>query len=256
MRILIHGLQSSGASFFTFLLGQTPQSAVILDLYNQVLMPELKGIDDNIDLIGKCVIGSEYQIEEHKRTFKPDKTILFLRHPIHNYQSLANKDYSNENGTITEKFQVANQLLLNWTQYFDLLVHYEDIFFKTESLIQTLNKEGIPFHKSYFKMERDLETVINFTRNQSEWLNQYYNVKWGPGNLTPKNTNLVHKVFKPYSPITSLKLKAISPQLFAHYSQYKVGAYWPWYKVLFKSWYHHSKLALYNVKESIKNLLN
>lgn len=254
MRILIHGLQSSGASYFTYLLGQNPNSATILDLHNDRLMPKLGNFPEEVDLIGKCVITTKYSIEDHQNSFQPDKTILFLRHPIHNYQSLINKTYAHQNGIVEQKLALVEHLFKNHAHYFDLIVHYEDIFFRPQRLFKLLNDHQISFEKDFFHGQRELNDIINYTKAQSKWLADNFNVAWGNGNIKfrghPKRS-----LFKDYS-MTSKKITKIkSPKLLKHYRQYKPESKTNYYRLKYQSWTYNTRRKLYYFKLKLKDLL-
>jgi hypothetical protein len=45
----------------------------------------------------------------HRRRFKPEVTVLFLRYPVDTYESLFGKTYANEAGLIDEKFSLQER---------------------------------------------------------------------------------------------------------------------------------------------------
>jgi hypothetical protein len=254
MRILIYGLQSSGASYFTYLLGQNPNSAVILDLFNKCLMPELAEVNDEKDLIGKCVITTKYAIQDHQKSFQPDRTILFLRHPFHNYQSLINKTYAHQNGTVQQKFEVLEHLFKDNANYFDLIVHYEDIFFRPNALSTKLNKHQIPFKKWYFNGHRSLDNIVNHTKAQSKWLTDNFNFTWGCGNLNFKG-DLKRSVFKEIKPFTRKMVKKHTPEVLKHYKRYKPELKTKYYLLRYQSWSHNKRLRIHYFKRNLKCFL-
>ncbi|MFW5804545.1 MAG: hypothetical protein ACOCWG_04885, partial [bacterium] len=77
MRILVHGLQSSGASLFTLFLAQHPNRIAIIDLLNKQLAPSLTHLKDK-ELLLKTVVTSKYALQDHQENYNPDKTILFI----------------------------------------------------------------------------------------------------------------------------------------------------------------------------------
>ena len=75
-----------------------------------------------------------YPLDVHKARFKPDLTVLVLRHPVDNYLSLVHKSYAHESGLMHEKFAVLEGVLTA-PPTFDAVVYYEDFVFNPNSIV-------------------------------------------------------------------------------------------------------------------------
>src|SRR5690349_15288916 len=102
MRILVYGMQSSGASLFTYFLAQRPDTIAVIDLWDGVVAPDFQDVQK--DVIVKCVVAPVTPLEGHLVSFKPDVKILFVRSKQSNEESLSLKSYRNDGGKMEEKF--------------------------------------------------------------------------------------------------------------------------------------------------------
>lgn len=158
MRTLIYGMQSSGASIFTYFMGQNKNSVVIVDLQSKNKAPYFGCIQD---VVLKCVINHLYTWGHQVRSFKPHKTILFLRNPFDNFISLYDKKWRNESGPIVYKFRQLEKEFLQRDK-FDAVVNYEDFISCPEKNIQDLNNKGFIVNESFLKFNRTLEDMMKF----------------------------------------------------------------------------------------------
>ena len=138
MRVLVYGMQSSGASLVTLTLAQKRECVAFVDIWNMFAAPELK---TDHDIVAKVVVTTAFSLEVHRRRFRPDATILVLRHPVDTYDSLIVKSYAHEGGLIDEKFAVLEEVFRSGTA-FDHMIHYEDFVFSPRSLIVLCERIG------------------------------------------------------------------------------------------------------------------
>lgn len=89
MRLLIHGMQSSGATTFTRTLAERPGCVALVDIANNFAAPRAT---TTVDFVAKVVVTTAYPLAVHVERFRPDKVVLLLRDPRDNYQSLRTKD--------------------------------------------------------------------------------------------------------------------------------------------------------------------
>src|ERR1700743_2471653 len=106
MRVLLYGMQSSGASAIAYTMAQRAECVAFTDIWNMFAAPVL---ETTADVVAKAVVTTAYPLSVHKARFKPDVTILVLRHPVDNYISLAPKIYATESGLVGEKFRVLEK---------------------------------------------------------------------------------------------------------------------------------------------------
>lgn len=140
MRVLLYGMQSSGASALALAMAQKRDSVAFIDIWNMFAAPEL---DTDRDVAAKVVVTSAYRLDVHRRRFRPDVTLLVLRHPVDNYYSLAGKSYANESGLADEKFAILDEVLRSGAG-FDHTVYYEDFVFSPRGLIDLCGSIGWP----------------------------------------------------------------------------------------------------------------
>jgi hypothetical protein len=139
MRVLLYGLQSSGASVLAFTLAQKPDSLAFVDIWNTYAAPEISAV--NQDIVAKVVVTTAFGLEMHRRRFRPDATILVLRHPCDTYDSLFGKSYANENGLVDEKFSLLDGVFRAGTE-FDHILYYEDFAFCPGNVIAQCQRLG------------------------------------------------------------------------------------------------------------------
>jgi hypothetical protein len=131
-------MQSSGASLLTFTLAQKPNSVAFVDIWNMFAAPELQ---TDRDVVAKVVVTTAYGLDIHQRRFRPDVTLLVLRHPVDTYDSLCKRPYANESGLIDEKFGVLEAVFRAGAAC-DYTVHYEDFVFSPRNFIDLSNRIG------------------------------------------------------------------------------------------------------------------
>jgi hypothetical protein len=187
MRVLLYGMQSSGASAIAYTMAQRPGCVALVDIWNMFVAPEL---DTAADVVAKVVVTTAYPLHVHKARFKPDVTVLVLRHPIDNFHSLATKKYANENGLIGEKFRFLDGMLGENSLY-DYILYYEDFVASPALLIEFCNKIGWTLGYDSLVYPRDADAIRAF--NQAECPGHQVRLKYGLGQYRPtvKRQNLV-----------------------------------------------------------------
>src|SRR5687767_3631582 len=110
MRVLVHGMQSSGATAFTLFMAQRAECLALVDVPNNFAAPRLATARD---MVIKVVVTTAYSLAVHCERFRPDRTVLLLRDPRDNYASLRTKNYCNYSGLLDEKFLIIEQLFLD-----------------------------------------------------------------------------------------------------------------------------------------------
>jgi len=122
MRILVYGMQSSGATAFTLFMAQRPDCLALVDVLNNYAAPRMS---TPLDMVVKVVATTAYPLAAHMERFRPDRVVLLLRDPHDNYQSLSNKPYRNHSGLMEEKFILFDQVFAE-RERFDAVIRYED----------------------------------------------------------------------------------------------------------------------------------
>jgi hypothetical protein len=173
-------MQSSGASLVTYFLGQMPSSFVIVDMHHRYRLHHLGEVEGKADpVIAKCTLAIDYDLEHHSAAFRPDRTILVLRHPFHNYVALSRKVYR---GDIEAKFRKLERYVVEQDQ-FDLVLLFEDFALRQGHVITELNKIGINVKPGFFTFPRSRKEIRTFNMTHSSWAKEEYLNKWSFGNV-------------------------------------------------------------------------
>jgi hypothetical protein len=219
MRLLVHGMQSSGATLFTYFLAQRPGCLALVDILNNYAAPHFESA---LDAVAKCVVTTAYPIAVHAERFKPDKMILLLRDPRDNYFSLADKNYRNHSGLIDEKFALLDTLFAE-RHRFDATVHYEDFLERDPAVLGQIRALGWPADQSYFDFARSFEEIIALLWQETpRLLRDEFEISFG--NCDPKGLE-PGKRRKPRDPAIEAKLDRLCPRLLAHYRIREDAAY-------------------------------
>lgn len=156
MRLLIHGMQSSGASSFTMFLAQRPDALALVDIPNNFAAPR---ISTPLDFVAKVVVTTAYPWAVHVDRFRPDRTILFLRDPRDNYVSLRTKPYRNYSGLMREKFRLLEEIFAERDRY-DAVIHYEDFVARDADVIATVRRLGWAAEEDHFTFRRLYDDIL------------------------------------------------------------------------------------------------
>lgn len=180
MRIFVYAPQSSGASVFSYWLGQTEGYLNVIDLFVRSYPPLFNEVPDD-KIILKATV-SNLSLEEHVQKFKPDIKILYIRNPYQNYVSLLAKNFRDFGCSIDEKFQKLEDVFKK-DIYFDCTIKYEDFIEDHSLVIMNLSRLGIPVSTNNYFFKKSVQDVVNFTCSQSKELRRGYGKYWGTGNI-------------------------------------------------------------------------
>lgn len=210
MKLLVHGMQSSGATSFTLFLAQRPDCLALVDIANNFAAPR---IEPAIDMVAKTVVTTAYPWEVHVERFRPDRTILVLRDPRDNYASLATKNYRNHSGLIDEKFLLADQIFAGRSR-FDLVVHYEDFVARDPAVTAAVTALGWPVEEGYFSYARRHEEIIAALWQHAPQLVTDMDVVFG--NVQGREVSQRFRD-KARDPAIEERLENLCPRLLTHY---------------------------------------
>jgi hypothetical protein len=211
MRVLLYGMQSSGASVLAFTLAQKPDSVAFVDIWNMFAVPEL--VTDR-DTVAKVVVTTAFSLDVHRRRFRPDVTLLVLRHPVDTYESLRGKPYANESGLMDEKLAVLEDVLRAGTG-FDHIVHYEDFVFSPRTLIDLLSSIGWRIDYDALLFSRKLQEIQASNADAFPGINA--RLKYGKGNIQMPGVLRDRVRFSEPSG-KNAQLPLLCPSVFEHYS--------------------------------------
>jgi hypothetical protein len=221
MRILIYGLQSSGATLVSFVLGQKKGSVVVADLFHDALMPSLGRVSPETErIVAKAVVTERYTLDQHAERFRPDKTILVLREPGSNYVSLKRKQYSDWSGKMEEKFRCLEKHFC-CRERFDTVVRYEDLILNPKSFFRTIREAGIETSLKHLKIPRSRLEIVKRNAEMSPWCRKNYRTDWGFGNIKSDNIEVKH-VLKSVPVKVQERVTSLCPSVTSYYESYTV----------------------------------
>jgi|SRR5579871_6082053 len=211
MRLLIYAMESSGASTFCYFLGQRPGSVAILDVWSSALTPP---IETQQPIVAKATVTTTFSAADHIASFRPDRTILFIRHPVAVYASLTKYPYANTFGTVEQKIARFDREFAGGT--WDAIIRYEDFVTRAPTLTTRLSALGWQCDASYWDTPRSLADILACNSTASPWLAAQFNKSWGFGNFKegPITPALAHP---PDRPDIAALIAKLSPNLSAAY---------------------------------------
>lgn len=172
MRVLVYGLQNSGATLVTLYVGQRPGTLVVPDLWTMFCAPRGPVGQDSCV---KVTITESYPLEMHAAAFEPDFKILVVRRPVDNWLSLRKKAFANHNGTIEQKFARLDEIFMQRNS-FDAFVVFEDFVSSPTLLSRRLQGAGwaLPpdadrYPRSALDMERHIWATAPYLYDQIQW---------------------------------------------------------------------------------------
>jgi hypothetical protein len=194
MRVFVYGMQSSGASLATYLLGQIPEAVVLVDLYSYELMPAIEA-PQATHVIGKAVVTTSHTMAEHVESFRPDRSILLLRDPVQNYVALSRKGYAHDDGQLDDKFRRLNEVFQQ-RQSFDLVLRYEDVVANPPQVVAALRRIGFPASLDMWAFPRSRDEITAYNLQHSSWCRERFGRGWSFGNIHGERMqqSLVHKL--------------------------------------------------------------
>lgn len=210
MKLLVHGMQSSGATAFTLFLAQRPDCLALVDIANSDLAPI---VTPARPMVAKTVITDHAPLGLHQARFQPDKTILLLRDPRDNYVSLADKNYRDQSGSMADKFTRLDQLFLARDQM-DAVVYYEDFVARDPRVLALVTTLGWPVTAEYFTYRRRHEEI--FADLWRELPHLFSEMTLVFGNVRGKDVTDARQR-KAWTAETETDLARLCPHLLAHY---------------------------------------
>ncbi len=210
MRLLIHAMQSSGATAFTRMLAERPGCLALTDIANNFAAPR---ITTPLDFVAKAVITTAYPLATHVERFRPDRVVLLLRDPRDNYESLSTKLYRHHSGLMEEKFILLDQLFAE-RQRFDAVVHYEDAVTPHPAVLAEMARLGWPVNPDWYRYTRSYDDILSSLWAAEPTLMSTMDTVFGNARGPCLSDRFRDK---PRNPETETLLEELCPRLLAHY---------------------------------------
>lgn len=210
MRLLVYGMQSSGATAFTRMLSERPGCVALADIPNNFAAPR---VTTGADFVAKVVMTTAYPIEVHQERFRPDATILFLRDPRTNYASLKTTPYRNHSGWLDEKFTLLDRVFARRGE-FDAVIHYEHFVARDPRVFAALEALGWPVTQANYSFRRGYDELIGTLWEHEPQLMGEMDVVFG----NTRGTDVVPmRMDEVFDPEVEAAVEALCPGLLAHY---------------------------------------
>lgn len=171
-------MQSSGASLFALFAGQAPGTLTVVDLWSPEVAPPLR---TSGSVVLKATVGN-VPLTAHRRSFRPCKTVLFVRHPVDVAASVATKSYAEYGGTIAEKLTAMDHAFARSAD-FDLTVFYEQFATCPVAAAAALRELGLELPDGAERFPRLPAAIVDHAVASSEWCAHHYRRRWGLGNV-------------------------------------------------------------------------
>ncbi len=210
MRLLIYGMQSSGATAFTLFLAQRDDCLALVDVPNNFAVPR---VDTTLDMVAKVVVTTAYPLAVHMERFRPNRTILLLRDPRDNYASLRTKAYRNYSGLIDEKFLILDQLFAE-RERFDAVIEYEDFVARDPAVLETIQALGWPVTEDFHQYRRRHNEMLSALWEHVPGLMSDFEFVFGNVRGAEVSNRFLSQ---PRDEEIETKLERLCPRLLAHY---------------------------------------
>jgi hypothetical protein len=178
MRLLIYGMQSSGASTVAFVLAQKPDCCAFVDIWTMYAAPALPTAGPK-DTLAKVVVTTAFPLALHQERFRPDRTILVLRHPVVTYRSLVGKVYRHHCGFIEEKFALLDRIFSEESR-FDAVIYYEDLVYFPAETLAKISTLGWQCSVDFLECARTQAEMVAF--NEAHLPSVIGRLQYGQGN--------------------------------------------------------------------------
>jgi len=210
LRILVYGMQSSGATAFTLFLAQRSDCLALVDVLNNYAAPR---IDTPMDMVAKVTMTTAYPLPVHIERFRPDRLVLLLRDPHDNYQSLRKKNYRNHSGLLEEKFLILDQVFAE-RAHFDEVIHYEDFVARDPAVPAAMERLGWPVEEGFYDYKRRHDDLMGALWTHVPDLHDRLELNFG--NVQGHAVSDKYRD-KPRDPEVEERLQILCPRLLAHY---------------------------------------
>ncbi|WP_148294347.1 hypothetical protein [Azospirillum sp. B506] len=210
MRVLVYGMQSSGATAFTLFLAQRPDCLALVDVANNFAAPR---IASPVDMVTKVVVTTAYPLAVHIERFRPDRVVLLLRDPRDNYVSLRTKNYRNHSGLMDEKFLILDQVFAERDR-FDAVIRYEDFVARDPAVLETVRGLGWPVEEDFYTYRRRHDEMLEALWRHAPGLMAEFEFVFGNVQGTGVSDRFRDK---PREEEVESRLEALCPRLLAHY---------------------------------------
>lgn len=178
-RVLLFGMQSSGASFIAWLAAQGGDTLGVIDLWNPETAPRL---DYDGPIVLKATVGP-IDLNEHERTFKPSARVLVLRDPRDQISVLDDESFRDYALPLEDKLAAFNHQVAAGLDEFDLVLKYEEVVERPASAVDAFRALGLPMPSDATALPRSINDVVSHARATEPWCHVNWRKRWGTGRI-------------------------------------------------------------------------
>ena len=218
-------MQSSGATLVALLLAQRADSVALLDVYCGQLVPCADVFPRDRAAIAKVTISSERTFEEQCARFRPDHSVLVLRHPCHTYASLLRKRYAAMSGTPDDKLARFERAFRE-RESFEAVVRYEDLVFHSALALDVLRTVDPTLTTAALRFGRTPTEIVTVARRVPA-LDAEHLAAWANGNADARGVD-PRRAFKAIPADLRHHVESLCPVATAAFDRY--------YDEMFPAW--------------------
>jgi hypothetical protein len=178
-RVLLYGMQSSGASLMALLAAQGPRTLAVVDLWNPEPAPALEHDGPVVLKATVGPVGFPAQIER----FGPTATVLVLRDPVDQISVLAGESYRDYAAPLAQKLATFERVFARHATEFTLVLEYEELVRRPAVTAAALGALGLELPPDAAEFPRSLETVVAYACEVSTWCRDNLRRRWGTGRV-------------------------------------------------------------------------
>ena len=158
MRLLLYGLQASGASATAMLAAQRPGCLALVDVPSYACTP---AFGQDRDAMAKAVVSLTHPFADHVAAFRPHAVVLVTRDPLRHYASAAAKAYRDRDGTLEEKIAAFDALYAARARHADAVVRHEDLMARDPAVLATFARLGWELPDDAFDLPRGIDAILD-----------------------------------------------------------------------------------------------
>lgn len=212
-RVLLYGMQSSGASLLALLAAQGPRTLGVIDLWNPERAPDLKHEGPVVLKATTGPIDVETQID----AFRPTSTVLVLRNPLDQISILTRESYRDYALPLEVKLAEFDRVFSRCRSHFTLVLTYEDLVRRTAHTAAALGDLGLELPPDAAEFQRGLKEVVAYAHETSPWCRANWRTRWGVGRVDPDGIAPLRQMAVERTPEALELARRYCPLLLDHY---------------------------------------
>jgi hypothetical protein len=157
MRLLLYGLQASGASATAMLAAQRPGCLALVDVPSYALTPEFGA---GRDALAKAVANTSHDLAAHRARFRPDAVVFVLRDPLAHWASASVKGFRDRDGALPDKVAAFDALVGELDRHADLVVRHEDLLRRDPAIPAGFARLGWALPADAWELPRGINAIL------------------------------------------------------------------------------------------------